>query len=194
MLWLIKLYKLSSFFTNGEVSWRASEWCIFKHTVIHYNPRFWEMKHTLKRSIKLLFSSSYPHKAIFFLSFLGSNLGSGKLNIKWVKCGHNNFVEDKAWWWWFWISPVRIYGCEIYLWEGSDIKWHLDSATYINQYHPNHVIHGFSLRAHLTNFKDTIPTIGFCLILPPLSPCASLPNSFSIFSLLQVSLPKNIFR
>jgi len=96
MLWLIKLYKLSSFFANGEVSQKASEWSIFKHTVIHYNPWFWEMKHTLKRNIKLLFSSSYPHKAIFFLSFLGSNLWSGKLIIKWVKCGHDSFVEDKA--------------------------------------------------------------------------------------------------
>lgn len=28
--------------------------------------------------------------------------------------------------------------------------------------------------------------------LAPLSPCASLPNSFGMFSLLQVSLPKNI--
>lgn len=37
------------------------------------------------------------------------------------------------------------------------------------------------------NSKDRVPPD-----LAPLSPCASLPNSFSMFSLLQVSLPKNI--
>lgn len=125
------------------------------------------LKNTLKRNIKIIILFLISSQSNFFLSFAGSNLWRGKPSIKWVKCGHNNFVEDKAWQWWFWNSPVRVYGCEIYLWEGSDMKWHFDSATYINQYHPNHVIHGFSLRAHPTNFKDTIPTIGFCLILPP---------------------------
>ena len=86
-------------------------------------------------------------------------------------------------------SKIKIYGYKVYLWEGYNIKWHFSSATYINQYNSNLVIHGFSLRAHLTNFKDTIPVTVFCLMLLP---CASLPNSFSIFSLLQVTFSKNI--
>lgn len=139
----------------------------FQNTVIYYNPCFEKWKHTLKRNIEIIIPFLISSQSNFFLSFLGSNLWFGKLSIKWIKCGHNNFVLEKAKWWWFWISPVRVYGCEIYLWEESDIKWPLDSATYINQYHPNHVIHGFSLRAHLTNFKDTIPKTGFHLILPP---------------------------
>lgn len=37
------------------------------------------------------------------------------------------------------------------------------------------------------NSQDRVPPD-----LAPLSPCAALPNSFGMFSLLQVSLPKNI--
>lgn len=96
----------------------------------------------------------------------------------------SNFEDNKCGNYWFWSSPVRFYGREIYLWEESDTKWHFNSATCNKSSLPKSCYSWVLLKSYITNCKDTIQMIEFCLL-------ALFPNSFHIFCYSSVYL--NIF-
>lgn len=127
MLWLTKFYKLPSFSPvvryHGDLQNNLFS-NILLCIIIGDLPKW----NTLKRNTKIILFLK-ASQIIFFHSFWRSNLWFWKLSTNGVKCSHKQFGGKVSVAMAACETPVRACGCEIYLWEGSDIKWHFASVN-----------------------------------------------------------------